>query len=74
LSGDGSIFSGAIIGAPVRLRIGREDGRRAEGIGVVGNRWVGDVERDLGSGFRGTMGGEAGEAPTPDEATKLIPI
>lgn len=58
----------------MRLRIGREDGRRAEGIGVVGNRWVGDVVRDLVSGFRGTMGGEVGEALTPDEATKLIPI
>jgi hypothetical protein len=48
----------------VRLSIGRVDARRAEGIGVVGGCRE-DLDGNLGESF-------GGEAPTPDDATKLI--
>jgi hypothetical protein len=67
LGEDGSGFSGTIGGAPVRLRIGREDVESAEGIEV----WV-EVDRELGSALGNNMGGGA---PTPaGDGTKMIEI
>jgi hypothetical protein len=64
LGEDGSVFSRAISGAPVRLRIGREDVGAAEGI-EVGDRV--EVESVLGD----NMGGEA---PRTGDGAKIIII
>ena len=60
---DGSVFSGAIGRAPVRLRIGREDVGAAEHEGI-------EVDRESGSALGEYKGGGA---PTGD-GTKMIEI